>query len=127
MTTYIVHLYREMRLSYTGIEADTPQAAAAIVGGKPTGDADNIEDCDGQTLAALVDTAGDEDYSESVIIDFEPERLRLAAPKLLAALKYALAFLQANDDGEDDITSRIAVASAAIADATAVNDESTTN
>ena len=28
MNQYIVHLFREMRLSYTGIEADTPQAAA---------------------------------------------------------------------------------------------------
>ena len=26
MTQYIVHIYREMRLSYTGIEADTPEA-----------------------------------------------------------------------------------------------------
>lgn len=87
MIQYIVHLYREMRLSYTGIEADTPQAAAAIASGKPTADADTIEDCDGQNLAALVDVAGDEDYSESVTVDFEAERIRKAAPALLEALK----------------------------------------
>lgn len=31
MTQYIVHIYREMRLSYTDIEADTPVAAAAAL------------------------------------------------------------------------------------------------
>jgi hypothetical protein len=94
MINYIVHLYREMRLSYTGIEADTPQAAAAIAGGKPTGDADNIEDCDGHDLSAVVDVAGDEDYSQSVTIDFEPERMRKAATKLLAALEAVLPYAQ---------------------------------
>jgi hypothetical protein len=87
MTKYIVNLYREMRLSYTDIEADTPYAAAAIAGGRLTADADNIEDCEGENLAALVDVAGDEDFSQSVTIDFEPERHRKAAPKLLEALK----------------------------------------
>ena len=62
MTKYIVHLYREMRLSYADIEADTPEAAAAIARDRPTGDADDIEDCEGENLAALVDVAGDEDY-----------------------------------------------------------------
>ena len=73
MTQFIVHLYREMRLSYTGIEADTPDAAAAIACGKRTEAADNIDDCEGENLAALVDVAGDEDYSQSVTIDFEEE------------------------------------------------------
>ena len=30
MTLYNVHLYREMRLVYEGISAETPEAAAAI-------------------------------------------------------------------------------------------------
>ncbi len=38
---------------------------------------------------------------------------------MLAALKYALEFLEANDDGEEDITSRIAAVRAAIAEADA--------
>ena len=62
MTKYNVHIYREMRLTFDGIEADTPEAAAAIARDKPTGDADDIDDCDGENLAALVDVAGDEDY-----------------------------------------------------------------
>jgi hypothetical protein len=94
MTTFIVHIYREMRLSYAGIEADTPAAAAAIAREKPTSDADDIEDCEGENLAALVDTAGDEDYSQSVTIDFEAERHRMAAPKLLAALAAVLPYAQ---------------------------------
>ena len=87
MTQYIVHLYREMRLSYTGIDADTPDAAAAIACGKATDAADNVEDCEGENLAALVDVAGDETYSQSVTIDFEPERYRKAVPELLDALE----------------------------------------
>ena len=87
MTKYIVHLYREMRLGYDGIEADTPEAAAAIARTMPTGDADDIEDCDGETFSALVDVQGDEDYQRSDTVDFDPERLRKAAPKLLVALK----------------------------------------
>jgi len=86
MNQYIVHIYREMRLTFADIEADTPEDAAAIAGGKPTDDADNIEDCEGENLSALVDTAGNEDYSQMVTIDFAVERIRKAALKLLTAL-----------------------------------------
>jgi hypothetical protein len=102
MTKFIVHLYREMKLSYAGIEADTPHAAAEMVSKKLTA-ADNIEDCEGQNLAALVDVAGDEDYSQSVTIDFEPERIRKAAAKLLAALETA-SNCMAYDPDEGDAT-----------------------
>ncbi len=46
-------------------------------------------------------------------------RLRLmhAAQVLLAALKYALEYLKANDDGEQDVLSRIAASESAIAKA----------
>lgn len=87
MTKYIVHIYREMRLSYTDIEADTPEDAAVAAADKPTSDADNIEDCDGDDVGALVDEAGDEQYERSVMIDFEVERQRKAAPALLAACR----------------------------------------
>jgi len=102
MNEYIVHLYREMRLSYTGIEADTPQSAAEIAGGKQTHEADNIEDCNGDNLTALVDLAGDEDYRNSVTVDFEPERHRKVAAKMLAALESAEGFVHwALDHGSD--------------------------
>jgi hypothetical protein len=86
MTLYHVHIYREMKLLFNRIEADTPEAAAAIARDKPTDDADHIDDCDGENLAALVDVLGDEQYEKSVTIDFEAERLRKAAPRLLNAL-----------------------------------------
>lgn len=87
MTIYNIHIYREMRLVYGGIEANSHEAAAAIARDRPTDQADSIVECDGETIAALVDVAGDEEYAQSRIIDFEPERQRRAAPKLLAALK----------------------------------------
>ena len=87
MTQYNVHIYREMKLLFNRIEADTPETAAAKARDKLTGDADDIDDCDGETFAALVDVVGDERYEHSVTIDFEPERLRKAAPTLHEALK----------------------------------------
>src|SRR5271169_1759482 len=103
MTIYNVHIYREMRLVFGGIEADSPEAAAVIARDKPTGDADSIDDCDGETFAALVDVAGDECYRHSRTIDFEPERQRKAAPKLLMAVLMAENYL-ADDLDEDDET-----------------------
>lgn len=94
MTTYNVHLYREMRLRFDGIEAETPEAAAAIAAEKPTDDADDIEDCNGDNVAALIDIVGDEDYSQSVTIDFEPERQRKAATTLLASLQAILPYAE---------------------------------
>jgi len=88
MTNYTVHIYREMRLVYEGIDADTPEAAASIARDKPTSEADGIDDCEGENLSALVDVQGDQEHKQSRMIDFEPERLRQAAPKLLDALRW---------------------------------------
>ncbi len=87
MTIFNVHIYREMKLRFDRIEAETPEAAAAIARDKLTSDADSIDDCDGETFAALVDVQGDEDFGQSRIVDFEGERLRTAAPMLLAACR----------------------------------------
>ena len=85
MTKYNVHLYRELRLFFRDIEAATPAAAAAIAREGHTSDADDIDECDGQDLAALVDVVGDEGFDRSVTIDFEPERTRKAVQALLDA------------------------------------------
>jgi hypothetical protein len=85
--TYNVHIYREMRLTYGSIKADSHEAAAAIARDKPTEEADSIDDCEGETLAALVDVHGDEEYEQSRLIDFESERLIIASPDVLAALE----------------------------------------
>jgi len=71
---YNVHLYREMRLAYSGIEAASPEAAADKARDLATDQADSIDDCEGETLAALVDLVGDEEYSQTRLIDFEPAR-----------------------------------------------------
>jgi hypothetical protein len=85
--TYNVHIYREMRLTYGGIKAESQEAAASIAREKLTSDADSIDDCDGETIAALVDVQGDEEYEQSRMINFEAERLRKAAARSLAALE----------------------------------------
>ncbi len=86
MTRYNVHLYREMRLLFRGIEADTPETAAALAREMPTDDADDLEDCNGEDLAALIDVVGDENYVHSRTLEFEGERQRKAAGPPLAAL-----------------------------------------
>ena len=70
MPTYNVHLYRELRLYYPGIDAETPEATAKIAWGNSTESAASIEDCDGADIAALVDLQGDEDFHHSRLIDF---------------------------------------------------------
>jgi hypothetical protein len=94
MAKYTVHLFREMHLTFVGIEADTPEAAAAAVSQKPTEEADNIEDCHGENRSALVDVEGDETFSQSVMIDFEAERSRKAAAKLLATLEAVIDYAE---------------------------------
>jgi hypothetical protein len=89
MTLYNVHIYREMRIVFEEIEAGSHEAAAAIARNKPTSDAMDDIDCEGESFCALVDVAGDEEYAQSRYIDFEPERQRKAAPKLLDTLKVA--------------------------------------
>ena len=118
MTIYNVHIYREMRLVFGGIETDSPEAAAAIARDKLTSDADSIDDCDGETFAALVDVAGDEEYRQSRTIDFEPGRLCMAAPKLLAACRMVV------DRWErGDLAEAARACSDAIAEATAVGQD----
>ena len=70
MPCYIVHIYREMLLTYGTIEAETPHEAAMNARDLPTRDADDITDCDGATLAALVDVRGDEGFDQSRLIEF---------------------------------------------------------
>jgi hypothetical protein len=94
MTNYIVHIYREMRLTFDGIAADSIEAAASIACGKPTGDADDIDDCEGESFSALVDVAGDAEYEQSRFIDFEPQLQRNAAARILASLKSIIPYAE---------------------------------
>lgn len=94
MIKYTVHLFREMRLTFVGIEAESPEAAAAAVSERPTEAADNIEDCNGENLSALIDVEGDDSFGQSVVIDFEAERSRKAARKLLTALEAVIIYAE---------------------------------
>lgn len=86
MTLYNVHIYREMRLFFPGIEAATPAEAAVKARDLDAADAEEITSCDGETIAALIDVVGDHEFEHSVTIDFDHERLRKAAPGLLDAI-----------------------------------------
>lgn len=88
MPVYNVHLYREMRLYFPGIEAETPRGAITIADAKQSVHADAIEECDAATISALVDIDGDHDYQHSQMIDLDPAA---NAHALLSALKDLLA------------------------------------
>jgi hypothetical protein len=103
MTNYNVHLYREMRIAFGGIEAESPETAATHAAGMPTGDADDIADCEGEDFAALVDVAGDEDFGQSATIDFASERQRKAASQLLAALEAILPYAESEAHSLDKL------------------------
>ena len=49
---YNVRIFREMRLFYPAIEAESPSHAAAIASQKESSDAEEIEDCSGEDLSA---------------------------------------------------------------------------
>jgi len=127
MTRYNVHIYREMKLRFDGIEAESPEAAANIARDGLTEDADDIEPCDGETLSAQVDVVGGDQYEQSRMIDFDGERIRKTVPKLLEALDYLLQQTVDQDlkygitlsEGEQDARDK---ALAVIADATSTAD-----
>ena len=88
MPIYNVHVYREMRLRFDDVEAAGPEEAAGKARDMHFDDAADWGDCEGESLAALVDLRGDEAFLESRVIDFEPGRLLKAAPALLEACRW---------------------------------------
>jgi hypothetical protein len=91
MSTYTVHLYREVCLTFIGITAGTPEEAAAVACGTESEACTRWQDCEGETFSALVDRDGDDQFEHSRVIDFPEGRLRHAATKLADALDYLLA------------------------------------
>jgi len=96
---YNVHIYREMRLFFPNIDADTPETAAAIARDKLTDEADSVNDCNGDDFSALVDEVGDEQYERSVMIDFNAEQQHKIVPQLLDALRDLLGDLPSVQGG----------------------------
>ncbi|MGE3818899.1 MAG: hypothetical protein AB7I30_05645 [Isosphaeraceae bacterium] len=121
MTKYNVHLYREMKLCFQDIEADSPEQAAQTCRDFPEDEACGAAvDCDGETFAALVDTQGDPDYSQTVLIAFGPERARSAVHQLMEALDYVRATLRLRhlDEASDgEVEEALTMAEAALSDA----------
>jgi hypothetical protein len=120
MTSYNVHIYREMRLRFDDIEADSPGEAAEKARDMHFDDAADWSDCEGESLAALIDVQGDEEHSQSEVVDFEPGRLLKAAPAMLSALQDAdyeiRTFLEdLCDEPEEDISARRTLAAIASA------------
>jgi hypothetical protein len=93
MPTYHVHVYREMRVKFNGIEAESPEKAASVASGRCTEQADEVEDCQGMDLSALVDLQGDEEFTESRVVDFRDLKRLAASKEMLTALEEALAAL----------------------------------
>src|SRR5262245_38710170 len=118
---YNVHIYREMRLFFPDIEAGTPEEAAAKARDLDTADADEITSCDGETFAALVDVAWNDQYEQSVTIDFECERERKTASEMRIALQaFVEADMMAEECGEwkwENLHHAFALARAALANA----------
>lgn len=106
MPTYNVHIYREMKLRFDGIEASDPEQAAQIASDADSEDADSIRDCDGLNFEALVNVAGASDSKQAEIIEFEWEafkktevnELRRIIPALAGALSLASAHIKAGVD-----------------------------
>src|SRR5216684_3636465 len=67
MTTYNVHIYRELYATFSDVEADSPEDAASTARGFATGSADRIDD--GADLSARVHATGAENFRQSVTID----------------------------------------------------------
>ena len=94
MTTYTVHVFREMRLKFTRIEAPSPLEAALRASSRTSDEAEEIDGWDGADLGALVDIEGDTDSRDSELIDFEPQQLMKAVPKLREALRGVLLYAE---------------------------------
>ena len=86
LTRYTVHVYREMRVKFEGIEAASPEEAADQARDLPTELAREFVDCEGEDFCTLVDVLGDEDYAQSRIIDCGGERNRKVACVMRVAL-----------------------------------------
>jgi len=122
-----VHLYRELRLLFEGIEAASAEEAADIARRRSHEEAHFIDDCHGEDFAALVDVTGADSYEQSRFIAFEAERLRQAAPKLLEAVQECIRQIHAllppyqQSDSTLDNLPAVLKARAAIAIATAID------
>jgi hypothetical protein len=100
MTIFTVHIYREMRLTFIGIDAQDPEDAARKAHDLSLEVAHDLNECEGETFAALVDYEDDDTYEHSRMIDFEADHLRKAATRLLHACRLVVDRWQCGDLAE---------------------------
>ena len=115
MTTYTVHLYREMRLVFRDIEAGSPEEAADFA--VKRGENPEIHDCEGRTFQAIADLILDDELEDETDVVFEDGRLLNAVPSLLEALTNAERFIGGFEDDhvQESIEDLLAEIRAAIA------------
>jgi hypothetical protein len=96
MPTYTVHVYREMRVTFTGLHASSPEEAASVAADLRTYSAEDVQDCEGENLSALVEVERrarprrHADVSDSKTIYFEAGRMVDTGPTMLKALEALL-------------------------------------
>lgn len=91
---YNVHVFKEYRVKFEGIEAESPEAAAKIANNMEDKRAIEIEDTEGAGLGYIVDEHGDHDYLNSISLNANFEK----APAMNET-QQALIDLSAHDGG----------------------------
>ena len=93
MTTYTVHLYREMHLVFRDIEAQTPEEAARLTANRSTNDAEFCDDCEGLSYSAHVEPEGGDpsDASELVRLRADGGEVAPASEPVTNAMRAAWA------------------------------------
>jgi hypothetical protein len=71
--TYNIHIYRKIRLTFEGIEAQTPEAAVRIARDGLTSDADDVDE-DGEDLSALLRIDGDHRLAKRTVLSISKLR-----------------------------------------------------
>jgi hypothetical protein len=110
MNSYDIYLHREILITFRDVKAESPEDAAGTACGFATNEIDSVVDCD--NLSARVDVADGDGYHRPVTIDFQPERLRRAAPALLAACRMVVERWERGDLAEAARACSAAVAEA---------------
>ena len=102
MTLFNVQVRHEVQIHFFGIEANTLDGAARIAADKLNDDDILLSDCEGKTIAALVELASDAESNQSRLIDFEAGRSR----KLATAIESLLTAAGDLDSAIDRVTGR---------------------
>lgn len=108
MTAYKVQLYREQRLVFRGIEADSPRDAAFLASAKPTSEAQSAAEAGGFDHSAVVDPEGEDFNPQFVNFRADGGEIAQSPPQITNRLRASWAeaalsvFLQHSDSDRRD-------------------------